>query len=186
MAYVAPDEVTPRVESEEELCRGRRVSLRRLRVRSGGANFDADKVSFGSSVVVLPVLDDGRVLLIRQWRAAVGGWVIEAPAGRVEQGESPEQAAARELEEETGYRASRLEPLYSAYVSPGYSDEVQFAFIAYGLTPTRQSLEEDEIIRLAPMKPEEYLAQASGDRLDLKTVALVALYLRLRDKGPQP
>ena len=186
MAHGAPDEVTPRVELEEELCRGRRVSLRRLRVRHGETAFDADKVSFGSSVVILPVLDDGRVLLIRQWRAAVGGWVIEAPAGRVEEGETPEHAALRELEEETGYRASRLEPLYAAYVTPGYSDEVQYAFIAYGLTPTRQSLEEDEIIRLAPMRPEEYLAHASGERLDLKTVALVALYLSLRNKGPQP
>ena len=183
MAGVPPAEVSPSVESEEEVCRGRRVSLRRLRVRYGAAAFEADKVAFGQSVVVLPVMDDGRVLLIRQWRAAVGGWVLEAPAGRVEPGETPEQAAARELEEETGYRASRLVRLYTAYVSPGYSDEVQHGFVAYGLVRTRQSPEPDEVIRLAPVRPEEYLSSLAGGVADVKTVALVALYLGARGAG---
>ncbi len=177
MADFPPDEVTPTAQSEEEVCRGRRVSLRRLKISYGGSIFYADKVAFGSSVVVLPVLDDGRVLLIKQWRAAVGDWVIEAPAGRIEPGETPEKAAARELEEETGFRASRLERLYSAYVSPGYSDELQYAFVAHGLTPTRQSLEEDEVIRQAPMRPEDYLSLASSAHSDLKTMAVITLYL---------
>ncbi len=186
MAGVPPAEVSPSVESEEELCRGRRVSLRRLTVRYGPSSFEADKVAFGSSVVILPLLDDGRALLLRQWRAAVGGWVLEAPAGRIEPGETPEEAAGRELEEETGYRASRLVRLYSAYVSPGYSDEVQHGFLAYGLYRSRQALEPDEVIRLAPMRPEEYLAGLSSGPADVKTLVLISLYLMERAKASRP
>ncbi|MGC9071914.1 MAG: NUDIX hydrolase [Acidilobus sp.] len=171
-----PPQVSPRVTSEREICRGKRVVLRRLSVSYGSATFEADRVAFGPSVVILPVLEDGRVLLIRQWRAAVNGWVLEAPAGRMEPGEAPEEAARRELEEETGYRAARLERMYSAYVSPGYSDEVQHAFIATGLSRARQALEPDEVIRLAPMTVGEYLSAASSGTVDLKTLALVLLY----------
>ncbi len=122
-------------------------------------------------------MDDGRVVLVRQWRAAVSAWVLEAPAGRVEPGESPEQAALRELEEETGLRARRLERAYSAYVSPGYSDEVQHAFIAYSLERSRQALEEDEVLNLVYVRPEEYLASVTQGVADAKTVALVSYYL---------
>ena len=173
----------PETLGERELCRGRRVSLRSVSFRYGPSTFEADRVSFGSSVVILPVLDDGRVVLVRQWRPAVGSWVLEAPAGRVEPGEEPAQAAERELEEETGYSASRLEELYSSYVSPGYSDEVQYAYLARGLRRVGARPEEDEVIRVVEVDPREYLSQASVGVADLKTVALVALYLLSKERG---
>ncbi|MGC9112918.1 NUDIX hydrolase [Acidilobus sp.] len=166
----------PRLSSSEELCSGARVRLERVRFSYNGREFDADRVIFGLSVAVLPVLEDGRVILERQWRPATGSWVLEVPAGRVERGESPEEAAVRELEEETGYRASRLTKVYEAYVSPGYSDEVQHGYIAEGLTRVGQRLEPDEVIRLAFMRPEEALGQAR----DLKTIALLEAYVNLR------
>jgi ADP-ribose pyrophosphatase len=173
----------PEPLGERELCRGRRVSLRSVSFRYGSSTFEADRVSFGSSVVILPVLDDGRVVLVRQWRPAVGSWVLEAPAGRVEPGEEPAQAAERELEEETGYAASRLEELYSSYVSPGYSDEVQYAYLATGLRRVGAKPEEDEVIRVVEVDPLEYLSQASVGVADLKTVTLVALYLLSKERG---
>ncbi|ADL18456.1 NUDIX hydrolase [Acidilobus saccharovorans 345-15] len=166
----------PRLSSSEELCSGARVRLERVRFSYNGREFDADRVTFGLSVAVLPVLEDGRVILERQWRPATGSWVLEAPAGRVERGETPEEAAMRELEEETGYRASRLTKVYEAYVSPGYSDEVQHGYIAEGLTRVGQRLEPDEVISLAFMRPEEALGQAR----DLKTIALLEAYVNLR------
>lgn len=169
----------PQALGVRELCRGRRVSLSLVSFEYGGSRFEADRVSFGSSVVVLPVTDDGRLVLEEQWRPAVNAWVLEAPAGRVEEGESPEAAAQRELEEETGYRAARLVRVYTAYVSPGYSDEVQHGFIAMGLTRTEQRLEPDEVIRLRYVRPEEYLDEASEGVADVKTLAVVLSYLKL-------
>jgi ADP-ribose pyrophosphatase len=167
----------PRLTSREALCSGVRVRLEELRFSYNGAEFRADRVAFGSSVAVLPVLDDGSVILERQWRPAINSWVLEAPAGRIEEGETPEEAARRELEEETGYKASRLTKAYEAYVSPGYSDEVQHGFIAEGLSRVGQRLDPGEVIRLVTLRPEEV---ARAEVHDLKTLLLLSIYERLR------
>ena len=85
--------------------------------------------------VTVPILDDGRVILVSQLRYPLGKRVTELPAGKLMQGEDPRLAAARELEEETGYSASSLEHLVSVYTTPGFCDEVLHIYIARGLSP---------------------------------------------------
>ena len=102
------------------------------------------------AAAIVPFLDDDHVLLIRQYRFAAGGEIWEVPAGKLDPGEAPEVCAARELQEETGYRAGRLQPLAPYLASPGFTDELIHLFAAFDLESAEQQLEEDEVIELHP------------------------------------
>jgi len=160
-----------RVERDELLCSGRRVKLYR-RIVSGG--IVKDFVSFGRAVVVVPVLDDGRIVFVKQWRAPIARWIVELPAGKVEDGEDPASTAVRELKEETGYKAGKLVELASAYVAPGYSDEYMYIFVARNLVFEGQKPEKGEYVVPLILHPEEYL---SSFREDMKSIAALLLYL---------
>ncbi|RSN67651.1 NUDIX hydrolase [Candidatus Korarchaeum cryptofilum] len=166
----------PRVVRDELLCSGRRVKLFRRILARGEDEIEKDLVSFGSSVVIIPLLDDGRVVFLRQYRAAIASWILELPAGRVEDGEDPREAAIRELEEETGYRAQYVERVASAFVSPGYSDELMHIFIAKGLKPGIPHPERGEILEKVLMRPEEYLSDLDSVK-DMKSIASILLLL---------
>lgn len=176
--------MSPLILRDELLCSGRRVKLYRRLVSIDGRLVERDLVSFGKAVVIVPILDDGRVLFVRQWRAAIGDWVLELPAGRVEEGEGVEKAAIRELEEETGFTASTLEPIATAYVSPGYSDEVQTLVVAKGLRFVGARPEVGEVLSVVPMHPQEYLQVARKSVADLKSLAAVLLYMAFKGPGP--
>lgn len=136
-----------------------------------------DVIEHGGAVVVLPLLSDGSVAMIRVQRPAVGGELLELPAGTLEPGEEPESCARRELAEETGYRAGRVEPLCSFFTTPGLTNERMHAFVATELTPGPQALEGDERITLACMPYDEALAALRDGRIaDGKTIATL-LYL---------
>ena len=139
-----------------------------------------DLVRHPGAAAVVPFLDDERVLLIRQHRHATGGALLEIPAGKLDAGESPETCAARELEEETGYRTGRLERLGSIWTTPGFSDEVIHLFAAYDLEPTQQRLEPDEIIELVPTPLAEALDALDGPVVDGKTATALLLADRRR------
>lgn len=126
---------------------------------------------------VLPILPDGRVVLIRQWRAPVGTAVWEIPAGRLEPGEAPEACVRRELEEEAGYRAGRLEKLGEMYPAVGYCDELIHLFVARDLVPVPSAPEEDEVIEAVPLPLVEARAMVRrGEIRDGKTqLALLLL-----------
>jgi ADP-ribose pyrophosphatase len=98
------------------------------------------------AVVLLPVLDDGRICLIENFRISVGQTLLELPAGTREPDEEPIETARRELAEETGYRAERIEPVNTFFMSPGILDEQMHLFLATRLTPGRQNLEGGEQI----------------------------------------
>ncbi len=131
----------------------------------------------GASAIV-PMLDslsaiDPRVLLIRQFRHAAGGWIWEIPAGRLDSGEKeyPERAAARELTEETGYTAAHLVRLTSIVTTPGFSDEVIHLFLATGLTPGQHHREEDEFMELHEVRWSEAMRMVRGGGIrDAKTL----------------
>ena len=126
---------------------------------------------------VLPLLDDGRVVLIRQFRPALGGMVLEIPAGRLEPNESPETCVRRELVEEVGYRADRVEKLGEMLPAVGFCDERIHLFVATGLCPVPQALEPDEYIEVLPLPLEEALAMvARGDIPDGKTQLALLLW----------
>ncbi|MCK4536733.1 MAG: NUDIX hydrolase [Desulfuromonadales bacterium] len=129
---------------------------------------------------VLPVLPDGRLLMIHQYRPVIGRMIYEIPAGRLEVGESPEECVARELVEETGYHAEEFTALGSLWSAVGFCDERVDLFIATGLTETQSALEPDEVIELAPMTLEEALALVDqGDLLDSKTLVALLRYARM-------
>lgn len=133
----------------------------------------------GASAVV-PVLhaedDDPEVVLIRQYRYAAEQFLFEIPAGRLDPGESPEQCAARELREETGYRAARIERLFTMYTTPGFTDEKIHLFLATDLTAGEAARESDEFMELVPTRLSEALAMIrKGDIQDAKT-ALALFY----------
>lgn len=130
---------------------------------------------------ILPLLDDGRVVLLRQYRPVVRAELWELPAGTIESGESPEACARRELVEEAGYEAGRLESLGEALADPGLTDERIFLFLAQDLRPVARGLDADEHIEVAPLGLDEaYRMADAGEILDAGT--LVALY-RFRSRS---
>jgi ADP-ribose pyrophosphatase len=158
---------------------GRAVKLRLDRVRlPSGRETSREIIEHPGSVGILPLLTGNRVLLIRQYRHAVGGTIWEIPAGTMEPGETPMECARRELEEETGYIAKSLKPFFECYAAPGYSMELMRVFLARGLKPTEQRPEEDEIISVEPMGSERaYRMIRSGQIRDAKTICALA-YLK--------
>jgi ADP-ribose pyrophosphatase len=137
------------------------------------------------AVVVLPLLADGSVVLIRNYRAAVDRQMIELPAGTLEPGEDPVAAAHRELAEETGYRARSMELLTSFFSSPGILDEKMHLYLATGLEPGETDLQDDEEIEPLVLPWQEALALGrSGQIEDAKTL-IGLLYVELfRPRSP--
>ena len=158
---------------------GRAVKLRVDRIRlPSGRETSREIIEHPGSVGILPLLSGNRVLLIRQYRHAVGGTIWEIPAGTMEPGETPTECARRELEEETGHRAKSLRALFVCYAAPGYSMELMHVFLARGLKPTEQRPEEDEIITVEPVGSERAFRMIrSGQIRDAKTICALA-YLR--------
>lgn len=123
------------------------------------------------AVGILPILPDGRIVMIRNYRVTVNEWLLEIPAGTMVPGESPERTAHRELEEETGYTAGRMVRLTEFLPSPGISDERMTLYLAGDLVPGRARPEADEKLEVAILTQDEALAAlASGAVRDAKTM----------------
>ena len=136
------------------------------------------------AVVILPLLGDGTIALIRNRRYAVGQTLIELPAGTLEAGEEPIVCAARELLEETGYRAGRVEPLMRFFTSPGILSETMHAFVAYDLVKEHTALEEGEEIELLVTPASQALAMIrDGQITDAKTIATLLYFDRFGKVG---
>jgi ADP-ribose pyrophosphatase len=123
------------------LCEAGFLRVARMRVEGpDGSAFDRHVVHHPGAVVIVPLDGDDHVLMVRQYRVAIGGELLELPAGKRDiDGEPPAATAARELEEELGRRAATLTPLCEFYNSPGFTDEHTDLFLASGLTPCRRS-----------------------------------------------
>jgi len=168
-----------------EIHRGAVFAVERVAYRDDeGRELVRDVVRHPGAVTVIPVLDDGRLVMIRNWRVAVSGWLDEFCAGKLERGEDPAAAAGRELEEETGYSASRIEPLGAFFTSPGFTDEVMHVFLATGLRPVPQRLEPGEEIEVVELGEDSLRsAVASGGILDGKTLGAYLLWSMKRSIG---
>ena len=145
-----------------------------------GETVELETIRHPGAAAVVPLKDNGTVVLIRQFRHAAGGFIYEIPAGKLHPGEDPLHCAARELEEEVGYRASSFELLSSIFTAPGFADEVIHVYKATGLTTGRQQLDRDEVLDVIEMPIAEAVARIEdGTIRDAKTiVGLQAVYLR--------
>jgi ADP-ribose pyrophosphatase len=143
-----------------------------------GIRTTREVITHSGSVVVLPVLPDGRVVLIRQYRHAARQYLWELVAGRMDHGETPKQGAARELIEETGYRAKKFTVFLDVFPSPGFLEERMYILLAEGLTPGEAQPEEDEKIISRAYKPSELREMIRrGQLCDAKSVAGILYYL---------
>lgn len=170
------------------LHRGRKFNLELLTLPGpDGRPIRREVIRHPGAAVILPLLGSPpaqRIVMIHNRRPAIGPppgkQLWELPAGTLEPPEPPEQCAARELIEETGYRAATLRPLGRFYTTPGMTDELMWAFIATGLEQIGQALEADEDLTVEAMEPRRVLAMMDrGDLLDAKTMLSLLLAQRL-------
>jgi ADP-ribose pyrophosphatase len=164
------------VLKSEEIYEGRVFTVSVDTVREGEQEFVREVVRHAGSGVVVAVFDDKTIALVRQYRHPAGKYLLEIPAGSRDAGESPEECARRELEEELGVRAERLEKLSEFYVSPGFLSEKMWVYLATGLTETKQNLDFDEqleIVRLPIARVLEMIE--SGEIEDAKTIIGIQL-----------
>ncbi|MEM7228876.1 MAG: NUDIX hydrolase [Planctomycetota bacterium] len=150
-------------------------------VDSDGRPVRRDVVRHKGAVAIVPMLDDGRLVLIRNFRVAVDQTLWEIPAGGLERGEDPQLAAGRELEEETGYKAGRLDLLGTFYTTPGFADELMHVYVARDLTSVGQRLEPGEMIEVEPVAADDVFRMIDdGTIQDAKTIASCLMWDRRR------
>ena len=133
--------------STERVYAGRLLKIDRDRVLlPNGRTTDLEMVRHPGASAVVPFVSDDDILLVRQFRYAAQGFILEVPAGTLHPEEPPDDCARREVEEETGHRAGRLVKLASILTTPGFTDEVIHLYIARDLTPVKQNLDHDEVL----------------------------------------
>ncbi|MBA5875799.1 MAG: NUDIX domain-containing protein [Nitrospira sp. CR1.2] len=145
-----------------------------------GHTIDLEVIRHPGASAVVPMKDDGTVVMIRQFRHAANGFIFEIPAGKLHPKEDPLDCAARELEEEIGYMAGHFELLSSIFTAPGFADEVIHVYVATALTRGTQNLDQDEVLEVVEMPLREAMAKIEdGTIRDAKTiVGLQAVYIR--------
>lgn len=158
------------IESEQ-VYKGRIFDLRIDTLREQNAEYKREVIVHKGSAVVIPIFPDGSISLVKQYRHAAGKELLEFCAGTLEADESPEIGAIRELEEEIGVKAGKIERLCEFYISPGFLSEKMYLFIAKDLTESRQNLEADEFLSVYRYELAELLEMVRDGRIeDAKTI----------------
>ena len=168
--------------TSRNIYRGRIVDLNLETVTlPNGATVELEIIHHPGASAVVPMKDATTVVLIRQYRHAVGGYIYEIPAGKLHPGEDPKVCAARELEEEIGYRAAVFEHLLSFYTTPGFTDETIHVFAAFDLEPGAHQREQDEFLEVVPLPLSRVLGMIrDGEIKDGKTIATVLFFAGFR------
>lgn len=169
---------------QDTIYTGRVFNLKRVRYElPNGKNHMYDLVDHHGAVVILPVDDQGNIWLIRQFRIGAGQWLLELPAGLLEENEVPEEAALREVQEEIGMAANQLARLGEFYMVPGYSTEKLHAYLATGLYSSSMPQDDDEFIEKVTLPWSKVLDMISrGEIQDGKTLAVLLLALPILQK----
>jgi len=166
-----PEAEAPEVLDTEEVYHGRVIDVSIYTVRERDKTYKREVVHHPGGAGVVAVFDDGTIALVRQYRQPPVRYVLELPAGRLSPPERPEECAARELEEEIGVRAGRLEKLTEFFTTPGFCEEKLWVYLATDLTETSQNLEEDEFVEIVRVSlPQAFEMIADGEIEDAKTI----------------
>ncbi len=171
------DELTEQTVASRQLFSGRLLGLRIDTVRlPEGMEVTREIVEHPGAAAVVPLTDNGQVLLVRQWRHPIGAPSLEIPAGTLDGSESPEACAERELCEEIGLFPGSLQRLGAVYVSSGYSDEIIHLYVASKLRPVKRQPDPDENLQTVRMTLEDAVAACADGRLsDAKTITALLL-----------
>ncbi len=162
---------TPEFLDSKTVFEGRVFSVTIDTVREDEKTYTREVVHHPGSAVILPAFDDATICLVRQYRHPAVRYLLELPAGTLNDKERPEEGAARELEEELGLVAGRMEKLSEFFVSPGFCEEKMWLYLATDLTATAQRLEDDEILEVVRLPLERALQMITdGEIEDAKTI----------------
>ena len=159
--------------------RGRKISTKvDERVFPSGKKAEVEIVECSSAIVVLPLLNEDSIVLLRQYRPVIERWIYELPAGSLDPGEKHENCVLRELKEETGYSAGRIEKMFEMYMAPGYSVEKLHSYLATELIKGEASLEEDEELTVETIPLDNAIKMIESNEIcDAKTIASLLYYL---------
>ena len=162
---------TPEFIDSKKIFAGRVFNVTVDTVREGDTTYTREVVHHPGSAVILPAFEDGTIALVKQYRHPAVKYLVELPAGTLNDKERPEEGAARELEEELGMVAGRLEKLSEFFVSPGFCEEKMWLYLATDLTATTQRLEDDEIIEVVRVPIDRAMQMITdGEIEDAKTI----------------
>ncbi|HSD48090.1 MAG TPA: NUDIX hydrolase [Pyrinomonadaceae bacterium] len=166
-----PQHELPKTIGSQKVFEGRVFNVTVDTVREGELTYEREVVHHRGSAVIVPVFDDGTVALVRQYRHPVVRYLLEAPAGTLDDGERPEAGAERELQEELGLIAGNMEKLSEFFVSPGFCEEKMWVYLATELVQGQQRLEADELLDVVRLPMTEALEMiTSGEIQDAKTI----------------
>jgi ADP-ribose pyrophosphatase len=166
-----PQSELPKILNSQKVFEGRVFKVTVDTVSEGELTYQREVVHHPGSAVIVPIFDDGTVALVRQYRHPTVRYLLEVPAGTLAHGERPEIGAARELKEELGVVAARLEKLSEFFVSPGFCEEKMWVYLATELSEGEQALEDDENLEVVRLPIADALEMiTSGEIQDAKTI----------------
>ena len=156
----------------KQVFKGRVVDLSVDRVRMpNGKTTELEVIRHPGAAAMVPLTESGEVLLVRQYRYATGGWLLEVPAGKLDDGEDPEVCAVRELEEEVGLKPARVTPLGWIWTTPGFTDEKIWLYLCRDLRPGQQDLQDDEVLTVESRSLTEAVEMVrQGEICDSKSI----------------
>jgi len=157
-------------------CKGNVFLFEVFEEKIGKSKIKRDVVKSPKAIGILPLLDKNKIVLIRQFRFAINKEIWEIPAGMLRKGEKPEVGAKRELKEETGYEAKELKKIGEFYLSPGYSTEYMYLFLARGLKKGEQSLEKGEKIKEVKIFSKKEVLKMIKSRKIVDAKTILALF----------
>jgi ADP-ribose pyrophosphatase len=173
----------PQIIHSEEIFRGRVFDVTVDTILERDTTYKREVVRHPGSAVIVPAFPDGSVALVRQYRHPAVRYLLEIPAGTLNRGERPEEGAARELEEELGFVAGKLQKLTEFFVSPGFCEEKMWLYLATEMTQTEQRLEDDELLDVVRLPLSQALEMITdGEIEDAKTI--IGLMLAAPRLGP--
>jgi ADP-ribose pyrophosphatase len=179
----APDMPHDEHISSETAFEGTLLTLRVDKVRTpSGKEAQRELIEHPGSVVIVPVTTDGKVLFVRQFRYAIGDYLLELPAGLIDPGEDPIDSAKRELVEEVSYEAGTIRELCKVYISPGYTKEMTTIYLAEDCVPVDHEDDEDEPLQLFPVDLHDIPAMLTpgvADAVDAQTLLGMLWLVRL-------